>query len=74
MQPFPPELADAFRKGSNEWNKAQESSRQRPRYELAKKYGLKVAWGTDVLFSRALATRAGRILASLTKWYSPPRR
>jgi imidazolonepropionase-like amidohydrolase len=72
MQPFPPELADAFPKGSNEWNKAQEVFTGNDHaYELAKKYGLKVAWGTDVLFSRALATRQGAILASLTKWYSP---
>ena len=29
-------------------------------YELAKKYKIKTAWGTDVLFSRAMATAAGR--------------
>ena len=72
MQPFPPELGNAFPKGSNEWNKAQEVFAGNDHaYELAKKYGLKVAWGTDVLFSRALATRQGAILASLTKWFSP---
>jgi imidazolonepropionase-like amidohydrolase len=40
-------------------------------YELAKKYRIKTAWGTDVLFSRALAQRQGAILASLVRWYSP---
>ena len=40
-------------------------------YELAKKYRLKTAWGTDVLFSAALATQQGAILASLTRWYTP---
>lgn len=40
-------------------------------YELAKTYKIKTAWGTDVLFSRALAKRQGAILASLTRWYTP---
>ena len=40
-------------------------------YELAKKYKIKTAWGTDVLFSRAMATQQGAILASLTRWYTP---
>ena len=41
-------------------------------YELAKKYNIKTAWGTDVLFSQALATQQGRILASLGRWHTPP--
>jgi imidazolonepropionase-like amidohydrolase len=40
-------------------------------YELAKKYRIKTAWGTDVLFSRALARRQGAILASLVRWHTP---
>ena len=40
-------------------------------YELAKKYKIKTAWGTDVLFSQALAQRQGAILASLVRWYTP---
>jgi imidazolonepropionase-like amidohydrolase len=40
-------------------------------YELAKKYKIKTAWGTDVLFSQALAQKQGAILASLVRWYSP---
>ncbi|UHQ19852.1 amidohydrolase family protein [Lysobacter sp. KIS68-7] len=72
MQPFPDELADAFPKGSNEWNKAQEVFAGNDNaYKLAKKLGIKVAFGTDVLFSRALATKQGAILASLTRWYTP---
>jgi imidazolonepropionase-like amidohydrolase len=72
MQPFPDELADAFPRGSNEWRKAQEVfAGNNKAYGLAKKYGLKVAWGTDVLFSRALAMKQGAILASLTRWYTP---
>ncbi len=40
-------------------------------YALAKKYGLKTAFGTDILFSKDAATRQGAILTKLTRWYSP---
>ena len=40
-------------------------------YELAKKYKIKTAFGTDVLFSQALAQRQGAMLAKLTRWYTP---
>ena len=39
---------------------------------LAKKYKLKMAFGTDILFSAAGATRQGELLASMGKWYTPP--
>jgi imidazolonepropionase-like amidohydrolase len=39
--------------------------------ERAKKYKIKTAWGSDVLFSQALAQQQGAILASLVRWYSP---
>ncbi|WP_431312832.1 amidohydrolase family protein [Nannocystis pusilla] len=40
-------------------------------YALAKKYGIKTAFGTDILFSAALAERQGAMLADLTHWYTP---
>jgi imidazolonepropionase-like amidohydrolase len=40
-------------------------------YALARKYRLKTAFGTDVLFSKALAERQGAQLAKLTRWYTP---
>ena len=40
-------------------------------YALAKKYNIKTAFGTDVLFSRALAQRQGAMVADLTRWYTP---
>jgi imidazolonepropionase-like amidohydrolase len=40
-------------------------------YALAKKYRIKTAFGTDILFSQALAERQGAMLASLTRWYTP---
>jgi imidazolonepropionase-like amidohydrolase len=40
-------------------------------YTLARQYRIKTAFGTDVLFSRDLAKQQGRMLASLTRWYTP---
>ncbi|SMG13946.1 metal-dependent hydrolase family protein [Paraburkholderia susongensis] len=40
-------------------------------YELAKKHGLKTAWGTDTLFDAKLATRQGAQLAKMARWYEP---
>jgi imidazolonepropionase-like amidohydrolase len=40
-------------------------------YALAKKYKIKVAFGTDILFSQALAERQGNSLADMTRWYTP---
>jgi imidazolonepropionase-like amidohydrolase len=40
-------------------------------YALAKKYGIKTAFGTDILFSKALADGQGAMLANLARWYTP---
>jgi imidazolonepropionase-like amidohydrolase len=40
-------------------------------YALARKYGIKTAFGTDILFSKALAERQGAMVADLTRWYTP---
>lgn len=40
-------------------------------YQLAKKYNIKTAWGTDTLFDAHLATRQGAQLAKLVRWYTP---
>jgi imidazolonepropionase-like amidohydrolase len=72
MQPLPEELRLGFPVGSVQRAKADEVWPGIARtYELAKKYKLKTAWGTDVLFSRALAQQQGAILASLARWYTP---
>lgn len=71
-QPLPEELANAFPSGSDQWQKAQEVFAGTDRtYQLAIKHKLKTAFGTDVLFSSQLAEQQGRILASLTRWYTP---
>jgi imidazolonepropionase-like amidohydrolase len=72
MQPLPEDLRLGFPVGSVQRAKADEVWPGIARtYELAKKYKLKTAWGTDVLFSRALAQQQGAILASLAGWYTP---
>lgn len=40
-------------------------------YKLAKKYNIKLAWGTDCLFDPALAIKQGKQLAKMTKWFTP---
>ena len=72
MQPLPEALRLGFPVGSVQRAKADEVFPGIGRtYELAKKYKIKTAWGTDVLFSRALAQQQGAILASLVRWYTP---
>ena len=71
MQPLPPELGEAFPAGSEERRKFEQVlSGTDATYNLAKKYKLKTAFGTDVLFSRALAQRQPSLLASLARWYT----
>ena len=71
-QPFPDELADAFPRGSEEWEKAQEVFAGTDTvYALAKKYKLKTAFGTDILFSPGLAQSQGALVAKLVRWYTP---
>jgi imidazolonepropionase-like amidohydrolase len=71
-QAFPDEMADAFPPGSLERAKAFEVFSGTDRtFSLAKKYGIKTAFGTDILFSRRLAQRQGELLAKLVRWYTP---
>lgn len=72
VQPLPEGLRLGFPEGSIQRIKADQIWPGIARtYELAKKYGIKTAWGTDVLFSRDLARTQGAILASLSRWYTP---
>jgi imidazolonepropionase-like amidohydrolase len=38
---------------------------------FAKKYKVKTAFGTDLLFDAKLAAKQGKFLAKLKKWYTP---
>ncbi|MCW5621435.1 MAG: amidohydrolase family protein [Burkholderiales bacterium] len=40
-------------------------------YELARKYKIKTAWGTDILFDPKMASTQGAQLATLVRWYTP---
>nr|WP_245576884.1 amidohydrolase family protein [Kaistia adipata] len=40
-------------------------------YRLAKKYGIKTAFGSDALFDARIASQQGRQLVKLQKWYTP---
>jgi len=73
MQPMEAEGEDAFRF---------ESPISTAKYEqcvagldkvvaLAKKYHVKTAFGTDLLFDPKLAVKQGKFLAKLKKWYTP---
>src|SRR5215831_17340175 len=71
-QPLPEGMRTGLPVGSVQRAKAEEVWPGIARtYELAKKYKIKTAWGTDVLFSQALAQQQGAILASLVRWYTP---
>lgn len=41
-------------------------------YALAKKYGIRTAFGSDLLFSGTLTARQGTMLTHLTRWYTAP--
>jgi imidazolonepropionase-like amidohydrolase len=72
LPPLPEEMRTGLPEGSVQRAKAEEVWPGIGRaYEFAKKYKLKTAWGTDILFSPALARRQGAILASLVRWYTP---
>jgi len=72
IQPFPDELAEAFPPGSPQRAKAAEVfAGTDVAYRMARKFKLKTAWGTDILFSPALARRQGELLAKLDRWYTP---
>lgn len=72
LQPLHEAMRTGLPEGSVERAKADEVWPGIDRtYRLAKKYNIKTAWGTDVLFSRAMAAQQGAILASLTRWYTP---
>lgn len=40
-------------------------------YALAKRHGVRTAWGTDILFNAANAKRQNERLTVMTRWYSP---
>jgi imidazolonepropionase-like amidohydrolase len=71
-QPLPEELGQAFPPGSPRRLKFEKVLKGiETTYGFAKEYKLKTAFGTDILFSQALAQLQGALLAKLATWYSP---
>jgi imidazolonepropionase-like amidohydrolase len=71
-QVFPDEMANAFPPGSPEQIKALEVFAGTDKtIALAKKYNIKMALGTDLLFSPGLAPLHGSLLAKWVQWYTP---
>jgi len=71
-QPFPDDIVEVYPPGSVERSKAQAVLTGLDRtYNLAKKYRIKVAFGTDILFSAQQAEDQGALLVKTTRWYSP---
>jgi imidazolonepropionase-like amidohydrolase len=72
LQPFADDMANAFPPGSPQRAKfAEVFAGTDIAYRLARKHKLKTAWGTDVLFSAAMARRQGELLVKLQRWYTP---
>lgn len=73
MQPFlDDEDAIPFPEGSTNRKKQLEMTAGTDRaFALAKKHNVKLAWGTDTLFDPVLATKQGKQLAKMERWFTP---
>ena len=72
LQPFVDDQPSAFAEDSPNRKKQLEMfSGTDTGYALAKKFKIKTAWGTDILFSAENATKQGAALAKMIRWYEP---
>lgn len=72
LQPFIEDGRSAFPEGSpNRIKQRQMYAGTERAIELAKKYRIPTAFGTDILFDAANAARQGEKLALMTRWYTP---
>jgi imidazolonepropionase-like amidohydrolase len=72
LQPFLDDKSSAFPEGSpNRLKQIEMFSGIDHAYALARKYKIKTAWGTDILFSAEAAATQGTQLSKMTRWYSP---
>jgi imidazolonepropionase-like amidohydrolase len=71
-QPFLAEEAQPFPAGSDQYLKKQQVvAGTDVIYGFVRKYRIKTAFGTDILFSEAQARRQGALLAAMTRWFTP---
>jgi imidazolonepropionase-like amidohydrolase len=73
LQPFmDDEDVTPFPAGSSNWKKQMEIIKGTDNaYKLAKKYRIKLAFGTDCLFDSSSAKNQGKILCKLLNWFTP---
>jgi imidazolonepropionase-like amidohydrolase len=73
LQPFmDDEDVTPFPAGSSNWKKQMEIIKGTDNaYKLAKKYRIKLAFGTDCLFDSTSAKNQGKILCKLLNWFTP---
>jgi imidazolonepropionase-like amidohydrolase len=70
-QPFLAEEAQPFPPGSDQYLKKQQVvAGTDVIYGFVRKYRIKTAFGTDILFSEAQARRQGVLLAAMTRWFT----
>jgi imidazolonepropionase-like amidohydrolase len=72
LQPFLDDGTAAFPEGSpNRIKQKQMQAGTDLAYRLAKKYGIRTAFGVDALFDPKAAARQGEWLVRLLRWYTP---
>jgi imidazolonepropionase-like amidohydrolase len=72
FQPFTDDAAAAFLAPANRLRLQQVIAGTERTVALAKKYRIKMAFGTDILFSATAGTRQGAELVKMLKWYTAP--
>jgi imidazolonepropionase-like amidohydrolase len=71
LQPFVEEEASRFAPGSDNYIKQQQMRKGTDSaYFFAKKYKIKTAFGTDILFDANKANQRGKELTKMLRWYS----
>jgi imidazolonepropionase-like amidohydrolase len=72
MQPFTDDKPSPFAEGSaNRIKQLTMFNGTDSAYRLAKKYKVKTAWGTDVLFSAGNLAAQSEMLTKMVQWYTP---
>jgi imidazolonepropionase-like amidohydrolase len=72
LQPFTDEGPSNFAEGSpNRIKQLTMYAGTDTAYKLAKKYNVKTAWGTDILFSATNLAKQTRQLTKMLRWYTP---
>jgi imidazolonepropionase-like amidohydrolase len=71
MQPFLTREDVAEQTAGSALERAQQIFARTPEvYEFVRKYGIKTAWGSDILFSPELVPRQSVMLTHLSRWYT----